>query len=143
MKIKAIRVLPTLIFLVRKLLVLSNQCTENTKPLEKEINSSNKKEILVLNAASIDTSGNMSSIQQLRIENTLEIPIAHIKINSIRNKFESLIDIVSSNLLIFEAKIEGLLRRAVFYRLQRTNNGGCIPYAKGKIYHFSTSRGFL
>ena len=85
----------------------------------------------------------MSSIQQLRIENTLDIPIVHITINSIRNKFESLIDIVSSNLLIFEVKIEGLLRRAVFYRLQGTNNGGCIPYAKGKIYHFSTSRGFL
>ena len=78
-----------------------------------------------------------SVLKNLRVKNLNRIIIAHININSIRNKFDTLTDLVTAKidiLLLSETKINDSFPSAQFkmpgytspYRLDRTNNGGGI-----------------
>ena len=75
--------------------------------------------------------------KHLRKENPYRIIIGHININSIRNKFESLVKYVGNNLdtlMVSETKIDDTFPQSQFlmegfskpYRLDRTGKGGGI-----------------
>ena len=77
------------------------------------------------------------TLKKIRIKNLHRIIIAHININSIRNKFDFLFDAISENidvLLISETKLDSSFPKAQFYvkgytepyRLDRNKNGGGI-----------------
>ena len=76
-------------------------------------------------------------LKNLRVKNINRIIIAHININSIKNKFDTLTDLVTGKidiLLVSETKINASFPSAQFkmhcytspYRLDRTSNGGCL-----------------
>ena len=91
----------------------------------------------------IDRKANgICELKQLRNQNPHRIIIGHLNINSIRNKFESLVRFVGNNLDIFmisETKIDDTLPESQFliedlskpFRLDRTTKGGGIlPYIR-------------
>ena len=74
-------------------------------------------------------------LKQLRNQNPHRIIIGHLNINSIRNKFESLVTFVGNNLdilMISETKIDDTFPKSKFliegfskpFRLDRTAKGG-------------------
>ena len=76
-----------------------------------------------------------NSLKELRVKNLNRVIVAHLNINSIRNKFDMLADLVSGKvdiLLISETKIDGSFPTAQFlipgfsepYRRDRSRNGG-------------------
>ena len=76
-----------------------------------------------------------SVLKNLRVKNIKGIIIAHININSIRNKFDTLTDLVTGKidiLLLSDTEVNDSFPSAQFkmpdytspYRLDRTNNGG-------------------
>ena len=76
-------------------------------------------------------------LKNLRLENVNRLVCAQLNINSIRNKFESLKEIVSTNvdiLLIWETKLDSSFPRTQFhihgygepYRFDRNGKGGGI-----------------
>ena len=76
-------------------------------------------------------------IKDLRNQNPFRVIIGHININSIRNKFESLVSFINNNLdilMISETKIDDTFPDSQFlidgfsvpYRLDRTAKGGEI-----------------
>ena len=86
-----------------------------------------------------------SSLCSLKLRNVNRLIFGQININSIRNKFELLLSLVSSNidvLLISETKIDDTFPVSQFSvpgysvpcRLDRTGNGGCVMlYVKEHI----------
>ena len=77
-----------------------------------------------------------SNIENIRSKNPNRLTIAQLNINSLRNKFDSLVEILHSNvdiLLILETKIDSSFPTAQFkiegyttYRLDKNSNGGSI-----------------
>ena len=77
-----------------------------------------------------------ANIENIRSKNPNRLIIAHLNINSLRYKFDSLVEIIRSNvdiLLISETKIDSSFPTAQFkiegyttYRLDRNSNGGGI-----------------
>ena len=77
-----------------------------------------------------------SNVEKIRSKNRNRLIIAHNTINSLRNKFDSHVEILHSHvdiLLISETKIDSSFRTAQFkiegdntYRLERNSNGGGI-----------------
>ena len=83
-------------------------------------------------------------LKNIRLKNSNRLVLAHININSLRNKFDSLLQIVNNNidiLLISETKIDSSFPTAQFnitgyttYRRDRNQNGGgIILYVKEDI----------
>ena len=91
------------------------------------------------------SSDNRDGRKQLRNENPFRIIIDHIKINSVRNKFESLVDFVSANLgdlMISETITDKMSSQLQFiieefskpFHLDRTINcGGILFYFREDI----------
>ena len=91
-----------------------------------------------MSAKNIDSPDSAKTIlKNLRLKNVNRIICAQLNINSIRNKFESLKEIVSTNvdiLLICEKKLDSSFPRAQFhvhgfrepYRFDRNGKGGGI-----------------
>ena len=82
-------------------------------------------------------SGTNSSLQTIRKDNLNKLIFAHLNINSIRNKFDSLADIIKDNidiLMISETKVDDSFPDGQFFldgfgtpfRLDRNRNGGGI-----------------
>ena len=78
-----------------------------------------------------------SSLQTIRKDNLNKLIFAHLNINSIRNKFDSLADIIKDNidiLMISETKVDNSVPDGQFFldgfgtpfRLDRNRNGGGI-----------------
>ena len=87
-----------------------------------------------------------SNIENIRSKTPNRLIIAQLNINSLRNKFDSLVEILHSNgdiLLISETKIDSSFPTAQFkvegyttYRLDRNSNGGGILlYVREDISH--------
>ena len=85
---------------------------------------------------------NICELKQLRNQNPHRIIIGHLNINSIRNKFESLVRFVGNNLdilMVSETKIDYAFLESQFFikgfsnpfRLDRTANGrGILLYIR-------------
>jgi len=85
------------------------------------------------------------TLQKLRLRNVDKIIIGHLNINSIRNKFDILADIIGKNidiLLISESKIDASFPNSQFklpgfsdpFRLDRTvNGGGLLLYTRSDL----------
>ena len=82
-------------------------------------------------------SGTNSSLQIICKDNVNKLFFAHLNINSIRNKFDSLADIIKDNidiLMISETKVDNSVPDGQFFldgfgtpfRLDRNRNGGGI-----------------
>ena len=82
-------------------------------------------------------SGTNSSLQNIRKDNLNKLIFAHLNINSIRNKFDSLADIIKDNIdtfMISETKVDDFFPDGQFFldgfgtpfRLDRNRNGGGI-----------------
>ena len=82
-------------------------------------------------------SGTNSSLQTIRKDNLNKLIFAHLNINSIRNKFDSLADIIKDNidiLMISETKVDDSFPHGQFFldgfgtpfRQDRNGNGGGI-----------------
>ena len=86
-----------------------------------------------------------SNIENIRSKNPNRLIIAQLNINSLRYKFDSLVEILRSNvdiLLISETKIDSSFPTAQFeigyttYRLDRNSNGGGILlYVRRHTFH--------
>ena len=96
------------------------------------------------------TEGNLSGtidaqLKLLRLRNVGQIIIAYLNINSIRNKFEALREIIASNMdisMVAETKIDSSFPRGQFlidgfappYRLGRNKDGGgLLVYVRSDI----------
>ena len=85
-----------------------------------------------------------SNIENIRSKNPNRLIIAQLNINSLRNKFDSLVEILQSNvdiLLISETTIDSSFPTAQFkiegytkYSLDRNSNGGGILLYVREIY---------
>ena len=107
----------------------SNSCNENNLGTNREVGNDDV----------------YSLINKLRTENINRIIIAHLNINSIRNKFDMLSDIVKKNidiLCITETKLDDTFPLSNFlmpgfsppYMLNRTiNGGGILVYVRSDI----------
>ena len=92
-----------------------------------------------------DESNPYSILNDIRVKNMNRVIFAHININSIRNKFNMLADLIAGKidlLLISETKIDDTFPSSQFlipgfstpYRLDRTeNSGGLILYVREDI----------
>ena len=93
-----------------------------------------KSEDLLSKTINEENNYGIQELKYLRKENPYKVIIGHININSIRNKFESLVKYVGNNLEISETKIGDTLSESQFliegfstpYRLDRTAKGGGI-----------------
>ena len=83
----------------------------------------------------VDENEQILQLQKLKTENPLKIIFGHLNINSLRNKFEQLVDILNGSidiLMISETKIDDTFPTSQFliegfsepYRLDWTSNGG-------------------
>ena len=102
-------------------------------------------------AKKIDTTNSSASkniyqiLFELRDKNPSNLNFAYLNINSVRNKFENLIEIINENVDIFtitETKLDGSFPTAQFeikgyyspFRFDITNkNGGLLVYIKSSI----------
>ena len=91
-----------------------------------------------------DSDSPYATLQSLRVKNIDKIIIGHINLNSIRNKFDLLTDLIKNRvdiLLISETKLDGTFPKPQFsiqgfthFRLDRTaNGGGVIFYIRSDI----------
>ena len=92
-------------------------------------------------------SGTNSSLQTMRMDNLNKLVFAHLNINSIQNKFESLADIIKDNigiLMISETKVDDSFLDGRFFldgfgtpfRLDRNGNGGGIMlFTRNDIFY--------
>ena len=114
------------------------------------INEGNEESIAVIdkssNSFSIEESFLHSSnnLKNIRLKNPNRLVIAQININSLRNKFDLLVQIISNNvdiLLVSETKIDSSFPNAQFYiagynvyrRDRNLNGGGILLYVKEDI----------
>ena len=90
---------------------------------------------LFVSEANSKTAG--TKLRDLRIENIGNIIIAHLNINSLRNKFDFLAEIVCGNvdiLIIGETKLDSSFPKSLFkidgfkkpYRIDRNEHGGGV-----------------
>ena len=100
-----------------------------------DVNEGNEKSSIVTESSI--TFDSLSDLQHIRINNPLRLIIGQININSIRNKFDALMNQIKENidiLMISETKIDDTFPEIQFcfpgfskpFRLDRTCNGGGI-----------------
>ena len=89
------------------------------------------------NAHFLDSEGSTNKLNQLRVQNIGNIIIAHLNINSLRNKFDSLVQMITGNvdvLVIGETKLDATFPNKQFmikgfkepYRKDRNDKGGGV-----------------
>ena len=110
----------------------------NTKNCE----SISNKSILITNTSN-EANNENNVLKNLRLKNSNKVIIGHININSLRNKFELLTEMVRDKvdlLMIFETKLDSSFPNAQFYmksysyRLDRNSKkGGIILYVREDI----------
>ena len=95
-----------------------------------------------------DTFDPKIELRNLRLKNPNRLVCAHLNINSVRNKFELLINIIKDNidiLMVSETKLDSSFPKGQFqlhgysepYRLDRNGyGGGILLYIRSKIYTF-------
>ena len=116
----------------------SEACNDNSLPLSFSDEQNNSSTVNKLSADLDSNSEDISDIlNNIRKENIDRLIVAHLNINSIRNKFELLVDSISGKvdiLMLSETKLDASFPRGQFfikgytnpYRLDRTANGGGI-----------------